>query len=541
MLDRAFFIKRLLVRVGIVLTAILLAVAAATAQQTEQGRSLTLEEAIRVASEQSEQVTMARAGVQRARGEQYQARSEYYPQILAALSYTRTLKTEFSAVSEDTTSTESESCADFTPNRMLPLSERVDSLEAALGCRDQENPFGSLFSNLPFGRANQWNAGLSLSQIVYSGGRVQALSRMAGANRHSAEITLASAHAQLVLDVTAAYYNAVLSTQLLAIAEATMSQAETTLGHVRLARQVGEQPEFELLRATVTRDNQRPIVIQRRADRDIAHMRLKQMLNYPLDQPLNLTTALAQTELPPVAAMAVESDTSAEARAPVRQADQAVRVQESLRTVAKSQRLPSVIVTSQYGRVGYPIGGVPQWSQFRTNWTVTAGAQMPIFTGGRIKGDVMIADANLIDARARLQQTRELAALDTRNAIEQLRAAEASWRASAGTVEQAVRAYSIADIRFKEGISTQTELNDSRILLQQAQANRAIAARDLQVARARVTLLPDLPLGTSIGTGFIPPVDPGFVSPQPLTPTAPAVPQSQRGAPVPVQASRVRN
>jgi hypothetical protein len=85
-----------------------------------------------------------------------------------------------------------------------------------------------------------------------------------------------------------------------------------------------------------------------------------------------------------------------------------------------------------------------------------------------------------------------------------MRAAEAAWQASAGTVEQAAKAYSIAEIRFREGISTQIELNDARILLQQAQANRAIAARDVQVARARVTLLPDLPIGAgglSVGVG----------------------------------------
>ena len=45
-------------------------------------------------------------------------------------------------------------------------------------------------------------------------------------------------------------------------------------------------------------------------------------------------------------------------------------------------------------------------------------------------------------------------------------------------------------------MSTQLELSDARLLLQQAQANRAQAARDLQVARARIALLPDLPLGT---------------------------------------------
>jgi outer membrane protein TolC len=81
----------------------------------------------------------------------------------------------------------------------------------------------------------------------------------------------------------------------------------------------------------------------------------------------------------------------------------------------------------------------------------------------------------------------------------QLAAALAGWEASAGTEEQADRAYQIAEVRYREGISTQTELNDLRIQLAQAQANRAQAARDLQVARMRLALLPSLPLGATTG------------------------------------------
>jgi len=99
----------------------------------------------------------------------------------------------------------------------------------------------------------------------------------------------------------------------------------------------------------------------------------------------------------------------------------------------------------------------------------------------------------------RLQQTYELAEVDARNTATQLEAADAAWQASAGTVEQAARAYQIAELRYREGLSTQTELLDSRIQLQQAQASRARAARDLQVAQVRIVLLPALPLAGAAG------------------------------------------
>ena len=74
---------------------------------------------------------------------------------------------------------------------------------------------------------------------------------------------------------------------------------------------------------------------------------------------------------------------------------------------------------------------------------------------------------------------------------------------SQGTVEQASRAYRIDQIRYREGISTQTDLSQSRILLEQATANRALASRDLAVARMRLALLRDLPLQAG-GSGQTP-------------------------------------
>ena len=178
----------------------------------------------------------------------------------------------------------------------------------------------------------------------------------------------------------------------------------------------------------------------------------------------------------------------------MRQAEAGVTAREAAERVARSQGLPSVSFNSAYGRVAY--ARFPSFSDFRTNWTLGVLAQVPILTGGRLRGDRMVAAADLAEARAERDRALNLSEVDTQAAFETLEAARATWEASAGTVEQAARAYDIAELRYREGISTQLELSDARFLLEQAQANRAQAARDLQVARARIALLPDLPLGT---------------------------------------------
>ena len=474
--------------------------------------TLSLDEAIRVATRESEALQIARAGITRSSGQLKQARSGYLPQLNSSLAYARTLRSQFSALaggSDSSTKTSAPKpqavCAPQIP-ATATAAERAALLAQASTCAAAQ---GIDFTKVGFGARNQYTLGLSLSQSVFSGGRLAGLTASADAQQRSAQIDLGSQRAQLALDVTQAYFDAVLADRLVVIADTSLAQTEELLRQTKVARQVGNQSEFDLLRATVSRDNQRPVLITRRGDRDVAYLRLKQLLNYPLDAPLQLTTPIDEpatitsiiatssalgTDIP---AGVASSDTSTARRAPVRQSEEAVRAQEGQLKSARADLLPSMSVTSNYQRLFFPSNVFPTLNQYSENWTVGGSISFSLFSGGRVAGQVEVAQANVDEARARLQQAKELAALDTRVAMNQLQAAEASFDASRGTARQAQRAYSIDQLRYKEGISTQTDLTQSRLLLEQAVANQALSARDLAVARARMALIRDLPINTN--------------------------------------------
>ena len=495
--------------VAIAAPAMVRAQAGAISAQTtaSQPRALTLDEAVRAAESQSEAIRIARAGVQRAEGLQYQARSQRLPQINGSASYTRTLASQFSSTgggpAVDTTKPAAPPapCDQYLLGPTATTAERLAGLEDASRCALGENPFSS-FGSLGFGAKNQYNLGLSFTQNLFAGGRIQAQNAVANSGRRSADIELAAQRAQLRLDVTQAYFDAALADRLVALAESSAVQTENVLKQTQLARTVGNVSEFELLRAQVSSANQRPIVIQRQSDREVAYLRLKQLINVPLDNPVQLTTAVDDAAAINSALEAAEitGDTSATDRATVREAAAAIDAQRGLLKITKAQRFPTLALTSQYGKVAFPLTGFPQSGDFRTNWTIGLASQVPLFTGGRIKGEQMVAEANVREAQARYDQLREFAALDSRVTLNNLFQARAAWLASLGTADQARRAYSIAEVRYKEGISTQIELNDARILLEQAVVNRALAARNLQVARVKLALLPDLPLQTTGAT-----------------------------------------
>ena len=382
------------------------------------------------------------------------------------------------------------------------MDSRLNLLESALGCGAGSNPFGSL-QNLGFGAANQWNLGLSLQQNVFTGGRVTAQYRAANAGKRSAAIGLTAAKAQLTLDVTQAYYDAQLADRLVTIAAATLSQADTTLcadeartaggqrGGVRSAARAGDARQSGAgAHSAALRSRRRVRASQaaapfaaRRFGR--AHDVARRLDGGARRHGVDAARAAARYGAP-------ESRAGASGigeRAPRRRAPSPSRTRSGFRRSRSPRHSGAWRIRRACSRRGRTSG---------SNWTSAARCTLPIFTGGNIHGDEQIATAGLQQARAQLQQTRELAELDALNALNKLRAAQAQMDASRGTAEQAARAYQIATVRYKEGISTQTELNDSQIQLQQAEANRATAARDLQVARMRLALLRDLPLsGTS--------------------------------------------
>jgi outer membrane protein TolC len=485
--------------------------------------AISLEDALRMSQAQSEALRIAQAGVLRSRGQQMQARSQYLPQLNGTAGYTRTLATQFSAFSSgpapqppatvppvpptDTT-TYFQPCTRYLAPDGASEGDRLQGLELYSRCASSGG--GLDFSRVGFGAKNQYQLAANGSLTLWSGGRVQAQNRAASAGRRGSEIELASQRAQLALDVTSAYYDAVLSDRLVAIAESSLAWTEGTLEQTTLARQVGNQSEFELLRSRVTRDNQVPVLLQRRTDRDLAFLRLKQLLNLPYQEELRLTSDInepAESRDVRTAAItipgqvATEMDTSVSSRAPVRQLDESLKAQEAQLAIARSEWFPTVSVSTAYSRVAFGAGGIPNWGKWLNNWTVSLGASFPLFTGGRIRGEQMVAQADVDESRARLDQTRELAALDAEQSIAQLRQAEAALAASVGTTEQAARAFSIANVRYAEGISTQIELSESRLNLEQARTNRAMAARNLQVARIRLALLKDLPLGAASSFG----------------------------------------
>jgi len=487
--------------VSALLLATLLPAHAHAQQVASAARTLTLEDAFRLAEPASDDVRIAQNAVARSKGQYYQARATVLPQLTATANYQHLIQNQFAAITER-----------FSPrNPNAP----PDTLPP--------NPLALLF-----GAQNQIVFGLQASQPLYIDGRFALAGRVAKANEDATRFGLRTARAKLRYDIASAYFDALIAEKLVQIAESSLVQVRRTFQQTSLQRQVGTVAEFDLLRARVAVDAQRPLVIQAAQNRDVTTLVLKQLLNLPLTVPITLATPIQDADMEnaltvsklggdvrPSAGSGLSNDdimvmpnlnprdTTPGARTAVQQAQAVLEVQKGALRNAELSRVPVLNLSSNYARTAFQTNANPiptTLAAFFPQWTVSLGFSIPVITSGRIKGDQMVARANVADAEARLSQGERAAALDVQLALRSLEQAQANWFASIGTEEQADKALRIADVRYVNGISTQLELSDIRYLLIQSQANRLTAARDLQLARLRLTLLRDLPLGSGGGT-----------------------------------------
>ncbi|MHB1222510.1 MAG: TolC family protein [Gemmatimonadaceae bacterium] len=444
--------------------------------------ALTLDEALSLATGESQEIRLARSNIALADAQVTAARSAALPQLDGSINYTRTFDSPFNTGPAAPTP----DSLLFEPDTTASLGERVRYLEehvpnAGIG------GLGSLFGNLPFGRANSYVAALSGSQPLYSGGRVGAAMKIAGEYREAARFGLDEEVAEIVLQTRSAYLRALLAQELERIAAAALEQAESFLVQERLRLETGTTSELAVLRAEVSLANLRPNLVEARNAASLATLDLKRLVDLPLSRPVALTTPLQQPTAAELAEARVAPELLLSSRAAVQAAERQVAIREQQVRIARGAHLPSVDLRVNYGRQLFPDQIFDFTGQrWRTDFTAVVGVSVPIFSGFRAQAEVQQARIALDQERLRVAQLREDVQLQYEQALGEKQRAAADLSARQLTVDQAQRVHDLTVLRYEQGLATQLEVSDARLSLLQSRTNFAQAIADFHLADASV-------------------------------------------------------
>jgi len=419
----------------------------AAAQAPTDTMRLTVEQAVQRALDQGTDMRIARANVVLANGQVKEAMASALPQITGSVTYTR----QFASV--------------------------YQGLGGSGG-------FDTLFQNTPFGAANQWNFQLQATQLLWSGGKVGAAYGAAKSFREVANHQAAETAADLTFRVKQAYWNAALGARLVTIAVENLEQARQHLHEVQLYQQAGTRAEYDLLRAQVDAANQEPAVVAAQNGYDIALLELRRLVDLRADQPLVLTTKIVSPDA--TISVPMTDSLSGPSRAGVAAADANVVEQEQLVKVARSDRWPTLSVSTIYNEQGFPTQALPWTADYLRGWNAEVKLSIPIFQGFRTNGTIQQAKANLLRAQAQRDQVRKQVDIEVAQGRAEVARAQALLAARRITVRQAQRAQYLVGVRYSNGMSTQLDVSDARVAASQAEVNEVQAFRDYVVAIAQL-------------------------------------------------------
>lgn len=439
---------------------------------------LSLEEAVVRALRDSEEIAAARAALSQADAQVTQATAGALPQINSSLTYNRAIKTIFDEAKGPPPVSDTLIPPAFDLDK--PPKERFDLLSQLLA----QDFIGALFGGLPFGRKNTYIATFTLAQPLYVGGKVGAALRVAKHFKAAARNQLQETEADIALQVRSAYLTAGLAQRLVGIAVESRRVAAEHLAQVEAFFEAGTAAEFDVLRARVDLENRDPIVVQAENSATLAVLDLKRLVNIPARQSVRLVSELDPTlvDVDEEALREMVMD-----RPALQAAAEAVGMREEAVNIAKGNRLPTVTFLGTMGFQAYPDDPLPPgFDEWRKDWSAALSISMPLFDGFRTKGEIDQARADLKTAELQETQLEESLSLQLAAALAEYRAARSQILARRQTVTMAERALELAEARFASGLSTQLEVSDAALLLDQARVNEVQALYDY--VRALATL-----------------------------------------------------
>jgi outer membrane protein TolC len=129
-----------------------------------------------------------------------------------------------------------------------------------------------------------------------------------------------------------------------------------------------------------------------------------------------------------------------------------VRAAESARQAANGESLPAIRVTANYGDLGVSV------ADSHGTFAVTGAVDIPIFQGGKAKGRLAEADANLRSRRADLEDLKASIYYEIRAAMLDLQAGNEQQQVATRARDLAANELTQARDRFAAGVAGNIEV-----------------------------------------------------------------------------------
>jgi outer membrane protein TolC len=293
----------------------------------------------------------------------------------------------------------------------------------------------------------------SLSQTLFSFESIQRF-RAAHTAEQAAQLSYKDTLDVVTVTVGNAYLQVIETSSRIEAQQAQVRNAQALYGQAIEEYQAGTSPRIDATRTEVQLHTEEYNLSVACNNFAIAKLTLARAIGLPLGQAFEIADQLPYSDIhTPTVEDALK--TAYGSRSDFRAALDSQKAAQQTLSAAKGERYPVVAVNGNYADVGSTFG------HSNGNFSVQPEMRIPIFTGGRIKGDITQAEAALRERKAEAENTRGQVDYDVRTAFLNLNAAKEQVDVTQRNVALANENLGRSKDRFTSGVTDSVEVVQS--------------------------------------------------------------------------------
>jgi len=375
-------------------------------------------------------------------------------------------------------------------NKNAATTDFFPTLNARYGYIKRDNPTrqalgtqGGQTVDVLINPEDEYNFVTSFSQPIFTGFALYNRYKIAGLGVDIAEFAERLTRQDVILDAKNAYYLILKAQKLLKVADDTVKQITAQKDVAENMYQVGMSPLNDLLQSQVQLANAKQRFITAKNNLDITKSQFNTLLRRQVNSAVSVVDILDYTpweyDIDYCLALAEEL------RLEIQVADLEVQVAEKNYKLSQKDFFPSVNLTGTWTKRGtdWDVDGGEGISD-KDFWDIRATASWDFWQWGRTRYGVKERLSRLSQTKLRKQQILDNIDLEVKQAYLKTQEAQQNITTIEKAIEQAKENLRITEERYKEQVSTTTDVLVAQTLLTETMTNYYNALYDFKIAKA---------------------------------------------------------
>jgi outer membrane protein TolC/DNA-binding transcriptional regulator YbjK len=360
-------------------------------------------------------------------------------------------------------------------------------LSASMGyTRNIESPvvfFGG--TKVKYGLSNAYSASLNLTQVLWAGGKVATGIKMADLYAKQSDEQLKTAQKDITKSVKQMYYSVLLAKSMAGIQKETLDLARQHLATIEAQYKQGIASDLEVLRQKVEVSNTEPALTQAQNTYEEGLIELKNQLGLDPETDIALTDGFTCGSKGPGEISDLYTE-ALQARPEYRDMKYQRDLARETIKIERAGHFPYLSASASRSFSAQSETGFPGPSG--QSWSTAAGVSLslPLFSGGSVTSRTNQAQMLAEIAETNMKELERAVKIQVKEAWLSMKEASQRLQSQSTAVDQARQALAATETRFKNGLSSQLELNDTSLALNKSQTLYTQALHDTCSAGAEL-------------------------------------------------------